>query len=74
MNNYRLKLDGSADAFEELDTNRMDSIDRKTQTVSIKVSKRMLRRMKSIAEIQNEVSNDRILYAFVKTVLSLNRP
>ena len=74
MNNCQLKLYGSVDVFEELDTNQMDNVERKTETVSIKVSKRMLRRMKALAEIQNEVSNDRILYGFVKTMLTLNRP
>ena len=73
MNNYKLKLDGSADAFNEMSEEQMYYQERNTERVSIKVSRRMLKRMKAIAEIQNEESNDRILYGFVKTMLTLNQ-
>ena len=73
MKNYKLKLDGSADAFNEMSIEQMYYQERNTERVSIKVSKRMLKRMKAIAEIQNEESNDRILYGFVKTMLTLNQ-
>ena len=71
---YRIKLDGSGDAFQELSTEQMLKKERNTETVSVKVSKRMLKHMKSIAGIQNEVSDNKILYAFIKTVLDTNRP
>ena len=74
MNHFKIKLDGSADAISELSTEQMLSRERNTETVSVKVSKRMLKRMKSIAGIVGEASDNRILYAFIKTVLEVNRP
>lgn len=74
MSYYKIKLDESEDAFQELTTQQMLNRERNTETVSVKVSKRMLKRMKSIAGIKNEVSDNKILYAFIKTILDTNRP
>lgn len=74
MKNYKIKLDGSADAFQELSTEQISAMERKTEKVSIKVSKRMLRRMKDIAGIQGEVSDSRIVYAYIKTTLTNLHP
>ena len=74
MKNYKIKLDGSADAFQELSIEQINTMERKTEKVSIKVSKRMLRRMKDIAGIQGEVSDNRIVYAYIKTTLTNLHP
>ena len=44
----------------------------KTTEVTLNVSKSMLARMKKEAGLQGEVSNNRIVYSYIKTMLILN--
>lgn len=68
-NNYRIKIDGNE--FEELSMSPTKSEPR--IPISLMVTKRMLRRMKKFSEIQNNVSNDTIVYAYIKDTLNLIR-
>ena len=66
---YRIKLDGSES--EELSMSQMAKKETNTEKVSIMVSKRMLRRMKNFTEIQNNVSDNAIVYSYIKHTLTL---
>ena len=66
---YRIKLDGSES--EELSMLQMAKKETNTEKVSIMVSKRMLRRMKNFTEIQNNVSDNAIVYSYIKHTLTL---
>ena len=66
---YRIKLDGSES--EELSMSLMAKKETNTEKVSIMVSKRMLRRMKNFTEIQNNVSDNAIVYSYIKQTLTL---
>jgi len=44
----------------------------KTTEVTLSISKSMLARMKKEAGLQGEVSNNRIVYSYIKTMLILN--
>lgn len=68
MSNYKVKMTNSNDTaqLQELSKSEMELLEKTTQKVSIKVSPRMLKKMKQISGLQGSVSNETILYTFVK--------
>ena len=68
MSTYKVKMTNSRDTaqIEELSKSEMELLEKTVQKVSIKVSPRMLKKMKQITGLQRSVSNETILYTFVK--------
>ena len=68
MSSYKVKMTNSTDTaqLQELSKSEMELLEKTTQKVSIKVSPRMLKKMKQISGLKGSVSNETILYTFVK--------
>ncbi|MGC6421275.1 MAG: hypothetical protein ACON43_00510 [Flavobacteriaceae bacterium] len=73
MSTYKVKMtsgghDPAADVTR-LSESELETMEKMTETVSIKVSPRMMKRMKQITGLQGQVSKERILYEFVKYMI-----
>lgn len=62
---YKVKMDKSIPDMEKLTSEEVATREKRTQSVSVKLSKRVLKEMKRAAGIKNEVSDNAILYAFI---------
>ena len=74
MSTYKVKMtsgaEGNSADVTKLSESEILMRETKTEKVSIKVSPRMLKKMKQITGLQGAVSNDTILYTFTKYMLS----
>ena len=67
MDTYRVKMtNGEAEQLQKLSESEKEAIAKKTEKVTIKLSPRIVKKMKQITGLQGQISNDRILYEFVK--------
>ncbi len=70
MGVFNLKMDGNQPQMEELTSSQLKARKRKTKSVSVKLSQNVLKEMKKVAGIKNDVSDGAILYAYITKTLS----
>lgn len=74
MSTYKVKMtsgaQGNSAEITKLSESEVQTLEKKTEKVSIKLSPRMLKRMKQITGLQGKVSNDTILYTFTKYMIT----
>ena len=70
MSTYKVKMTsgtGSSHAdVTKLSESEIHTMERRTEKVSVKLSPRMLKKMKNITGLQGSISNEKILFEFVK--------
>ena len=62
---YHIKMDGSEISLAEMSDAEIQNKSKKTESVSVKLSKNILNKMKRYAGIKNQTSSNAILYAFI---------
>lgn len=62
---YHIKMDGSEISLTEMSDAEIQNKSKKTESVSVKLSKNILNKMKRYAGIKNQTSSNAILYAFI---------
>ena len=62
---YHIKMDGSEISLTEMSDAEIQNKSKKTESVSVKLSKNILNTMKRYAGIKNQTSSNAILYAFI---------
>ena len=62
---YHVKMDGSKISMKEMTDAEVQNKSKKTESVSVKLSKNILTKMKRYAGIKNQTSNNAILCAFI---------
>ena len=67
---FKVKMDKSIPHMEEQTKEKLSKEQRQTQSVSVKLSKRVLREMKRKAGVKNQVSDNAILHAFITKMLN----
>lgn len=70
MGVFNLKMDGNQPQMDELTSSQLKARKRKTKSVSVKLSQNVLKEMKKVAGIKNDVSDGVILYAYITKTLS----
>lgn len=70
MATYKLKTSGNHTDLELMTEQKLAKRDRQTNEVSVKLSKNVINKMKKIAKIHNQTSDNAILYAYITTTLN----
>jgi len=69
MGVFNIKMDGNQPYMDELTSSKLKAKKSKTKSVSVKLSANVLREMKKVAGIKNDVSDGTILYAYITKTL-----
>lgn len=70
MATYKINTSGKDETMELMTEEKLARRNKKTQDVSVKLSKNVLAKMKRIAMVQNPASDNAVLYAYITTTLN----
>ena len=70
MGTFKIKTSGKHLEMEEMTKEKLAKRDRQTKEVSIKLSANIIAKMKRIAKISNQTSDNAILHAYITTTLN----
>ena len=70
MAKYHIKMDGSAPIMDEVSAKNEEALKKKSKPISVKLSKDLIDKMKKEAGLRGQVTDEKILHAFIVTKLS----
>ncbi len=67
---YKIQTSGNDQSIELMSKEKLAKRDRQTKEVSVKLSANIIAKMKRIAKIHNQTSDNAILHAYITTTLN----